>query len=76
MKSVLITMVFFHVFVLWQGYPLANLLFPWAESNLKPIYLGIVFLSGLIVGCTVYLAEQIRELKSEPKEEKAETAAK
>lgn len=62
-KAILGTMIFFHVFVLWQGYPLANFLFPWAESHLKPIYLGIVFLSGLIVGCTCYIAQLIEKLK-------------
>lgn len=75
MGSVLITMALFF-FVLWEGYPLAHLLFPWAEGNLKPLYLGLVLLSGLMVGCTAYLAEQIKELKSEKKEEKNGTAAK
>ena len=45
--------------------PLAEFLFPYggvAESYLKPIYLGIIVLSGLITGCTYYIAKLIKGL--------------
>lgn len=67
-KASLITMALFYVFVLWQGQIIAEYLFPWggvAESYFKPIYLGIVVLSGLIVGCTCYIAELIKDSKAE-----------
>lgn len=67
MKSILTTMVLCYIFVFWLGMPLADFIFPWGgvtESHLKPIYLGIVFLSGLIMGCTVYIIEFIKELQS------------
>lgn len=44
--------------------------FPWGgveESYLKPIYLGIIFLSGLIMGCTVYIIGLIEEIKAKDK---------
>lgn len=66
MKAIIITMVCCYIFVFWIGVPLADFIFPWGgvtESYLKPIYLGIIFLSGLVMGCTIYLAELIKELK-------------
>lgn len=65
MKQILITMILCYVLVFWLGMPFANLIFPWGgvtESHLKPIYLGIIFLSGLIVGCTVYIAKLIQKI--------------
>lgn len=70
LKAVLITMISFYVLVFSLGVPFALYIFPGggvAESHLKPIYLGIVFLSGLIVGCTCYINELIKELKSDRK---------
>jgi len=67
MKPVLITTILCYILVFWLGIPFANFVFPWggfAESHLKPIYFGIIFLSGLIVGCTVYIAGLIKELQS------------
>jgi len=74
-KPILITMVVCYFFVFWLGMPLADFLFPGGgvkESYLKPIYMGIIFLSGLIMGCTVYIAELIKGLKSDEKEEDSE----
>lgn len=67
MKAVLITVVSCYAVVFLFGSFIGDFLFPWgsvAESYLKPIYLGIVLLSGLIVGCTVYLSELIKENKN------------
>ncbi|MCG8401162.1 MAG: hypothetical protein MJA84_06150 [Firmicutes bacterium] len=68
MRLILFVMVLCYAIVFWPfGFLLADVLFPWGgvmESHLKPIYLGIVFLSGLMVGCTVYIAELIKELKN------------
>ncbi len=64
MKAIIITMLVCYLFVFLFGNLIVELLFPVggvAESYIKPIYLGIIFLSGLIVGCTIYLAEVIRE---------------
>lgn len=67
MKYAFITMIICYIFVFWLGIPFANFIFPWGnveQSYLKTIYLGIIFLSGLIVGCTCYIAARIKELKS------------
>ncbi|SHI45203.1 hypothetical protein [Desulfosporosinus lacus] len=64
LKLILTTMISCYVFIYWLGGPLAEVIFPGggvAESYLKPIYLGIVVLSGLIVGCTYYIAELIKK---------------
>lgn len=67
---IIITMLLCYVFVFLLGVPIANIIFPGdgvEASYLKPIYLGIVILSGLIVGCTCYISERIKELKSDKK---------
>ena len=64
-------MVSLYLFIFWIGIPIADFIFQWGsveESYLKPIYLGIVVLGGLIVGCTCYIADLIKELKSDKKE--------
>jgi TRAP-type C4-dicarboxylate transport system permease small subunit len=64
--------------VIWFGYPLYSNIFPGggvAETHLKPIYMGMVMLSGLIVSCSyvVYhllkeeLMEMVKEIKSDKK---------
>lgn len=67
MKASLITIILCYVIVFLLGSQIGDFLFPWggvAESYLKPIYLGIILLSGLIVGCTVYLPGLIKENKN------------
>lgn len=64
-KSILTTMILFYVFVYWLGFLLAEWIFPGSgvlESYFKPIYLMMHVLSGLIVGCTYYLAKLIKGL--------------
>lgn len=63
MKASILTIVLFYIIVFVIGVALQDLIFPWggvAESHLKPIYMGLIVLSGLIVGCTVYLAEVLK----------------
>ncbi|MBO1001581.1 hypothetical protein ACFSKI_16165 [Pseudogracilibacillus auburnensis] len=70
MRTILITMIFCYIFIFIIGAFLEDILFPWGgvrESHLKPIYLGIIFLSGLIVGCTLYIAELIKGQNGEAK---------
>lgn len=72
MKYAFITMILCYIFVFWLGIPFADFIFPWGnveQSYLKPIYVGIIFLSGLIVGCTCYIATLIKELKSDKSDE-------
>lgn len=42
------------------------------QSFLYPIYIGLILLAGIVVGCTVVIVEEIRSLKSDmdKKEEK------
>lgn len=65
-KPILITMILFYILVFLFSDPLTQFLFPYvggvAESYLRPIYLGIVALSGLIVGCTYYIVKLIKGL--------------
>jgi len=72
MRYVLLVMFLFYIFLFWPfGFIVSEILFPWggvAESHLKPIYLGLIYLSGLIVACTLYLAELIKEQKNEKKD--------
>ncbi|WP_422124513.1 hypothetical protein DHX103_06755 [Planococcus sp. X10-3] len=63
MKASIITIVLFYIVVFIIGVAIQDVIFPWggvAESHLKPIYLGLIVLSGLIVGCTVYLADALK----------------
>lgn len=42
-------------------------IFPWGgvtQTYLKPIYLDLVAMSGLIAGCTCYITEVIKEVNS------------
>lgn len=43
-----------------------------SETYLYPIYGGIILLSGLVVGCTVIILEEIKSLKEEIKKGKHE----
>lgn len=64
MRAIIITMVVCYVSVFVIGDYISYIIFPWGgvtASYVKPIYLGIIFLSGLIVGCTTYIAELIKE---------------
>ena len=63
MKASIITLVLFYIIVFVIGTTFQDIIFPWggvAESHLKPIYLGLIVLSGLIVGCTVYLGDVLK----------------
>lgn len=64
MKYVIGVMLGFYILNFWL-IP-HHLIFPWGEGSetyLYPIYTGMVLLSGLIVGCTKILVEEMRELK-------------
>ncbi len=66
MKAVILTIVASYVFIFWLAPMVYNFIFPWggvAETHLHPIYFGIIFLSGLIMGCTLYLGSKIAALK-------------
>ncbi|AFQ44356.1 hypothetical protein [Desulfosporosinus meridiei] len=68
LKTILGTMIALYLFIFWLGYPIGDLIFPGggvAESYLKPIYMGIVVLGGLIVACTCHIAKRIEGLKSD-----------
>lgn len=39
------------------------------QTFIYPIYIGIILLAGIVVGCTVVILEEIRSLKND-KEEK------
>ena len=43
-----------------------------SESYLYPIYGGIILLTGLVVGCTVYISDEIKSLKEEIRKGKEE----
>lgn len=69
MKYVIGTMAAFYVLLFWLGPLFQDVIFPGggvAESYLKPLYLGIILLSGLVVGCTRLLYEEIQTLKGKP----------
>lgn len=60
-------MVLFYILIFWLGMPVAESIFPWGgvtQSYFKPIYLGLVAMSGLIAGCTCYITEVIKEVNS------------
>lgn len=40
------------------------------ESFIYPIYIGLILLAGIMVGCTVVILEEIRSLKNDIKDEK------
>ncbi len=65
LKILFLTMIITYV-VIWFGYPLYAFMFPGggvAETHLKPIYMGIVFLSGIIVTCTYVICKMLEEIK-------------
>ncbi len=64
MKAIIITMIICYIFVFFIGDLISHFIFPWGgvtASYIKPIYIGIIFLSGLIVGCTLYIVEEIKK---------------
>lgn len=40
------------------------------QTFIYPIYIGLILLAGIVVGCTVVILEEIRSLKNDKKEEK------
>ena len=36
-----------------------------AESFIYPIYIGMILIAGIVVGCTVFIMEEIRSLKKD-----------
>lgn len=70
-KAAFSSMIIFYLCMWWFGFFITGTLFPRSGdpvivSYVHPIYWAAVLLSGLIVGCTVYLAELIK--KSNPKD--------
>ena len=70
MSKVLIAMAAMFALIIFPGAGLWGLLSKVlgggvAESFLYPIYGGIILLAGLIVGCTVFILEEIRSLKED-----------
>ncbi|MBR5316884.1 MAG: hypothetical protein IKU39_03220 [Lachnospiraceae bacterium] len=68
MKKVIIAMVIMFVLIVPFGGVWGILLQPIIgggveQTFLYPIYAGLVLLTGLIVGCTVIILEEIRSLK-------------
>ncbi|MFD2637313.1 hypothetical protein [Piscibacillus salipiscarius] len=64
MKAILATIIFSYVFVYIIGINL-GFLFPGINSitgHFGPVYTGIIFLSALIVGCTIFIIERIEKL--------------
>lgn len=75
MKKVLFTVVAMFLLMVWPGGAIWVTFFPKiigggiAESFLYPIYGGIILLSGLVVGCTVYVCDEIKSLRREIEKE-------
>lgn len=65
MRAIVITMITCYLVVFIFGNFISNVIFSSGggvtQSYIYPIYLGIIFLSGLIVGCTLYIVEQIKK---------------
>ncbi len=65
MRAIVITMITCYLVVFIFGNFISNIIFSSGgdvtQSYINPIYLGIIFLSGLIVGCTLYIVEQIKK---------------
>ena len=78
MKKVIIAMVVMALLIGWPGAGIWVTVFPKilgggiAESYLYPIYGGIILLAGLVVGCTVYIVDEIKTLKEELRKGKEE----
>lgn len=74
MKKVIIAMIVAFALVVWPFAGVWQLLSGIVgggvqESFIYPIYGGIILLSGLIVGCTEFILEEIRSLKKDAKEQ-------
>lgn len=71
MKKVIIAMIVMALLIGWPGAGIWVAIFSnilgggIAEEYLYPIYGGIILLTGLIVGCTVYIVDEIHFLKEE-----------
>lgn len=69
MKKIVAAMSGMFLLIVWPGAAIWTSIFPHilgggiAESFLYPIYGGMIILSGLVVGCTVVVLEEIKELK-------------
>ena len=69
MKKIIIAMVAMALLIGWPGAGIWATVFPKilgggiSESYLYPIYGGIILLTGLVVGCTVYISDEIKSLK-------------
>lgn len=68
MKKVLGVMAFFIVVMIFFGGAISQVITLTvgggiAESYIYPIYGGIILLSGLIVGCTVIIIDEFKEIK-------------
>lgn len=64
MRAVIITMLVFYVIIRIIGQFTTGTIFSnggVTSSYANPIYFGIICLSGLIVGCTLYIVEEIRK---------------
>ncbi len=60
------TMAGFYILAFWilPNFNFYRFILPWggvAETHLHPIYMGMIFLSGLIVACTLLILESIKE---------------
>ena len=78
MKKIIIAMVAMALLIGWPGAGIWVAVFPKilgggiSESYLYPIYGGIILLTGLVVGCTVYISDEIKSLKEEIRKGKEE----
>ena len=74
MKKALIAMATMFLLIVWPGsaiwYQFSHIIGGGvSESYLYPVYGGIILLSGLIVGCTSLVLNEIKSLKDEMKRE-------
>jgi len=66
MRAIIVTMIIFYIITFIFGEFITNVIFSSGgitASYANPIYLGIILLSGLIVGCTLYIVEEIKKSK-------------
>ncbi|MFA1821801.1 hypothetical protein ACDX78_16740 [Virgibacillus oceani] len=66
MKAILITVICSYVFIFIIGGNV-GFLFPGVDNNpstsyFGPVYMGFIFLSVLIVACTLYIVDCIKKL--------------
>lgn len=69
MKKVLGIMAFFIIVMIFGGGAISIVITKMVgggvdESYIYPIYGGIILLSGLIVGCTVIIIDEFKEVKT------------